>query len=140
MEIIMNKNQDPTSILKLEKLMFDKIEFKRIGESTQSELELNIQSNIAVKQDPESYKVSLTLIGNKPDEYMFEICLIGIFTFKSDEVITEEAKLSLISKNTIAILMPYMRSEVSLLTAQPGLNCVVLPPFNINKILEENSD
>lgn len=36
-----------------------------------------------------------------------------------------------------AILMPYLRSEVSLLTAQPETDCVVLPVFNINKMLEE---
>ncbi len=43
----------------------------------------------------------------------------------------------MVTKNAIAILMPYLRSEVSLLTAQPGIECVVLPAFNINKILED---
>ena len=33
--------------------------------------------------------------------------------------------------------MPYLRSEVSLLTAQPEVECVVLPPFNINKMMED---
>ena len=48
----------------------------------------------------------------------------------------EEMKNTLISKNTVAILMPYLRSQVSLLTAQPEVECVVLPAFNINKMLE----
>ncbi len=46
----------------------------------------------------------------------------------------------LINKNAVAILMPYLRSEVSLLTAKPETECVVLPPFNINKMLEEQGD
>ena len=32
--------------------------------------------------------------------------------------------------------MPYLRSEISLLTAQPGMECIVLPPFNINKMVK----
>lgn len=43
----------------------------------------------------------------------------------------------MITKNTVAILMPYLRSELTLLTAQPEMESVVFPPFNINKMLEE---
>ena len=43
----------------------------------------------------------------------------------------------LINKNAVAILMPYLRSELTLLTAQPDTDSVVLPPFNINKMLEK---
>ena len=75
--------------------------------------------------------------GNKPDEYSFEISLTGFFTIEDDPNITQELKKDLVSKNAIAILMPYLRSEVSLLTAQPGVECVVLPAFNINKMLEK---
>ena len=42
----------------------------------------------------------------------------------------------LINKNAVAILMPYLRSELTLLTAQPDTDSVVLPPFNINKMFE----
>ena len=31
--------------------------------------------------------------------------------------------------------MPYLRSQVSLLTAQPEVECVVLPAFNVNAML-----
>ena len=43
----------------------------------------------------------------------------------------------LLRKNAVAILMPYLRSEVSLLTAQPEMDCVVLPPFNIDALMDE---
>ena len=39
--------------------------------------------------------------------------------------------------DAVAILMPYLRSELTLLTAQPEMESVVLPPFNINKMLEQ---
>lgn len=38
--------------------------------------------------------------------------------------------------DTVAILMPYVRSQVSLITAQPEVECVVLPPFNIVEMLK----
>ena len=125
------------SVLQLDKIVFDKIEFKRLGFSSEKELELEIQSNISQKQDADIYRVTLVLKGTKPEEYIFEISLTGFFSFEAENAIQEELKNTLVSKNAIAILMPYLRSEVSLLTAQPGVECVVLPAFNINKILED---
>lgn len=125
------------SVLHLDKIVFDTIEFKRVGFSSDKELELEIQSNIAQRQDTEVYKITLTLKGNKPEDYFFEISLSGFFTIETDDTVTNEMKGALISKNAVAILMPYLRSEVSLLTAQPGMECVVLPAFNINKIFED---
>ena len=121
----------------MKNLVFDKIEFKRTGFQNDKELELKIQSNISQRQDAEIYKITLIMNGNKPDEYSFEISLTGFFTIEDDPNITQELKKDLVSKNAIAILMPYLRSEVSLLTAQPGVECVVLPAFNINKMLEK---
>ncbi len=125
------------SVLQLDKIVFDKIEFKRLGFSSEKELELEIQSNISQKQNAEIYRVTLILKGNKPEEYIFEISLTGFFSFEAENMIQEELKNTLVTKNAIAILMPYLRSEVSLLTAQPGIECVVLPAFNVNKILED---
>lgn len=124
------------SILKLDKIAFDKIEFRRTGYSSEKEIQFQIEANIAQKQDAEVYRVNLILKGLKPGEYDLEISLVGFFTFQSDKGYTGDLKNSLISKNAVAILMPYLRSEVSLLTAQPGMDCVVLPVFNINKIIQ----
>ncbi len=125
------------SILKLDKMVFDKIEFQRLGFKNDNELEFELQSNIAQKQGTETYKSTLILKGKKPEEYIFEISLTGFFSIEPDEELTEEIKNTLISKNTIAILMPYLRSEVSILTAQPEIECVVLPPFNVNSMFDE---
>ena len=123
------------SVLKLNNLVFDKIEFKRLGFKNDKEIELEIQSKIAQKQDTDLYRITLILNGNKPDEYTFEISLTGYFTIEDDPSITQELKNDLVSKNATAILMPYLRSEVSLLTAQPEMDCIVLPVFNINNML-----
>lgn len=131
----MEKREAVLSVLKLEKIVFDKIEFKRLGFSSGKELELEIQSTISQQKDKNSYRVTLELMGNKPEEYLLGISLTGFFSIEEEENLEEETKNTLITKNSVAILMPYLRSEVSLLTAQPGMECVVLPAFNINEML-----
>ena len=81
------------------------------------------------------YKVSLTLKGNKPEEFLLCVKLSGYFTIQ-EENMTEELKHILLTKNSVAILLPYLRSQVSLLTAQPETDTVILPILNVNNFDE----
>lgn len=119
------------SVLSLDKLMFEKLEFKRIGMKNESAIEFNLQAVINKKQNEEIYKVTLILTGNKEKEYTLEISLSGFFSFDEKGELDEEFKRTLINENAVAIIMPYLRSQVSLMTAQPEVDCVVLPPFNV---------
>lgn len=127
---------DMKSILRLDKVVFDKIEFDRLGFKNDTELKLEIQTNIGERKDKAAYKVTVIAIGKKPDEYKFHISITGYFTFRTEDIETD-LKNELISKNSVAILMPYLRSEISLLTAQPETETVVLPVFNINRMMDE---
>ena len=40
-------------------------------------------------------------------------------------------------KNTVAIMFPFIRSQVSILTTQPGMIPIVMPPININALVED---
>lgn len=132
----MENNKNIESVLRLNKIVFDKIEFNRLGFKSDKEVELEIQSNISQRQDSDFYRVTLVLKGKKPEEYTLEIGLSGFFSIEVDGELSEELKNTLITKNSVAILMPYLRSQVSLLTAQPEVDCVVLPAFNINSMLD----
>ncbi len=132
----MGNHKSIESVLKLNKIVFEKIEFQRLDFQNDSEFEFAIQSNISKRQDTEMYKVTLILNGKKSEEYTLEIRLSGFFSIEADGELTEDLKNTLVTKNSVAILMPYLRSEVSLLTAQPETECVVLPAFNINNMLE----
>lgn len=125
------------SILILDKLVFDKIEFKRTGMKNESEIEFNLQTVINKKKNEEIYRVTLMLSGNKEKEYTIEIVLSGYFSFEENKKMDAELKQTLISQNAVAIIMPYLRSQVSLITAQPEVDCVVLPPFDITQMLAE---
>ena len=126
------------SVLNMNRLVFDKIEFDRQGFKNQNRPSYLIETHFAKNQQENMYRVTLVLKCDKKDEYTFEISLTGYFSFDSKEEIDENEKNELISKNAVAIIMPYLRSQVSLLTAQPEVDCVVLPPFNINNMLKED--
>lgn len=131
---------DIKSALVLERLVFDKIEFTRKGFQNKNEISFEIRVQIGVGMDQENaYKVTLILSGDKQDEYELEISLSGYFAIENDDSLDEKRKEDLINRNAVAILMPYLRSEVSLLTAQPETESVVLPPFNINKMMDSQS-
>lgn len=128
--------KEVNSVLHLDKLVFEKIEFKRTGMKNNTEIEFRLQVVVNKKQDEEVYKVTLILAGNKEKEYTLDITLSGFFSFNENEELDENFKKSLINKNAVAIIMPYMRSQVSLITAQPEVECVVMPPFNIVGMME----
>ena len=132
------ENQDKIlSPLQLQKMVFDKIEFTRLGFKNDNNPKFNIESNfMQAAEDENFFKVELLMKCRKEDEYNFEIKLDGYFSFSDDSKLEESEKETLITKNAVAILMPFMRSQISLLTAQPETDCIVLPPFNINSMLE----
>lgn len=127
---------DFNSVLTLQEMVFDKIQFERKGFKNSNEVEFELQVQIGVS-DEGIYKVTLVLNSVKKDEYDIIISLTGIFSV--DQKIEDKTRDILINKNAVAILMPYLRSELSLLTAQPNTECIVLPPFNINKMLEKST-
>lgn len=127
---------DVRSVLKMNRLVFDKILFDRNGFKNENPLTHSLEASFAKNIKDDVYRVTLVLKGEKKDEYTLEISLTGFFSFSGEEDTDEELKSELISKNTIAIMMPYLRSQLSLLTAQPEVDCVILPPFNINKMME----
>lgn len=121
------------SVLILQKMVFDKIEFDRKGFKNNKELKFELQVQIGIDEN-DTYKVTLVLNGAKQDEYDIVISLSGFFRVEGQEELEDKIIQDLINKNAVAILMPYLRSELTLLTAQPETDSVVLPPFNINKI------
>lgn len=118
-------------VLELQQLVFDEITFKRLGfKNPKSELAMSLNITID-KENQKIYRVKLTVNGEKQEEYRFKIVLIGFFSI---QLHNEEEIKNILSKNAVAIMFPYLRSQISLLTAQPGTESVVLPPININSI------
>ena len=85
--------------------------------------------------DNNQYKCSLALMLSDEDEtVILEIVVSGIFEFNA--ILDNEQKQIILSKNTMAILFPYLRAQATLLTAQPDMEPVVIPAININALLQ----
>ena len=123
-----------TSVLKLKTIVFDKIEFHRKGFKNSIDPKFTISVQIG-KNKTDGYKVTLTIEADKEKEYELSISLSGLFSIENDNSLTDDIKQDLINKNAVAILMPYLRSELTLLTSQPNMDSIVLPPLNINKLM-----
>ena len=97
---------------------------------TQSSIGKNID-----KLDEKEYKCSLTLKMSDEEETVdLEIVISGIFEFQSE--LNADQKEIIITKNTMSILFPYLRAQVTLMTAQPDIEPVVIPAININALLQ----
>lgn len=128
----MNKN-----VLELTKIVFDEIRFDRKGFKNNSEFSYTLKCKIGQHEESGVYRVMLTLDGEKKDEYSVKIRLSGFFSL--DETIEAEKKEFLLTKNTVAILYPYLRSQLSVLTAQPDTDVEVLPVVNVCSSTEKKS-
>ena len=138
--IMMLQDSYNESVVKMERLYFNKLYFVR----TDDEI---IADNL---------KIQFTKSYNFNDDHTF--CIVGFgctVKSKDDKKINLEASIighftclgtspelrdNLLKKNSIAILFPYLRSQISLLTTQPELSPIILPPMNIEAVFENASE
>lgn len=126
-------NMENNCILKLNHLLFDEITFNRVN--FKSENDLQVEFGFAFnKRENGEFVSSIRVIGTKKDEYNFVVRVSGYFQISE----TVEDSTILIQQNAIAIVFPYIRSQISLLTAQPEVDPVILPPMNIAQMVKES--
>ena len=126
-------NMENNGILKLNHLLFDEITFNRVNFKSKNDLQVEFGFAFNKRENGE-FVSSIRIIGTKKDEYNFVVRASGYFQI-SEAV--EDSDI-LIQQNAIAIVFPYIRSQISLLTAQPEVDPVILPPMNIAQMVKES--
>lgn len=122
--------------LKLEKLFVSECRFSCPDTISADDIKLRFDVKHKIDKFEEfSHRVEMKLTLNDIDgsKVKLELTLVGIFN-------TTQGNLSLIERNSLAIMFPYARSYVSLVTAQPGMAPIVLPPMNIVALLAANQE
>ena len=129
----MKLKESTTSILKLNGIHFNELSFKR-RDSTDSVIDDCELTRKIVDIDVDNFTVELNF---KLSTSIFEmsISLEGKFNIVCEDALMKER---LKKNNTISILFPYIRSEVTLLTSQPEMTPVIIP-ININKLIDEST-
>ena len=59
---------------------------------------------------------------------------VGMFQIDADD---QKQLDSLARYNTVAMMMPFIRSQIALLTSQPRMSPLVLPAIDIVKLIDE---
>lgn len=119
------------SPLKLDNIYFKEIYMTSTGEKVNNEGEANFNFHLeepVIKDN--SLSIELYCRIEIENIVILQLCMVG--KFKADN----EEFLKRMIPNAVAIIFPYLRSQVSLMTAQPNIPTIVMPPMNINSLLE----
>ena len=122
------------SVLILEKIEIAESSFRKKDESLEG-LELGVQVNHKItKLDDEQFEVLLETTVSDEDEKVF-VNVKGRAVFSN-----RQGNMDMFEKNTIAIMFPYIRSYISIITTQPGMNPIVLPAMNIAAMINDKKN
>ena len=120
--------QELKSDLKLEHFYFSYCSIERGRTVKTGDVRMFLSKEIQ-ELSTHTYEVILSLFATKEDLKM-RITANGIFKVKADIADKDE----LLQRNAVAIMFPYIRSQATLLTSQPGMKPIVMPIVNTNKI------
>ena len=113
------------SPLVLEKIEITESTFRKKDVSL-DELELGVRVEHSVENIGEDeYEIVLNTTVSDENENVY-VNVRGKAIFR-----TQQKNMDMLEKNTIAIIFPYIRSYISIITTQPGMPPIVLPAMNI---------
>lgn len=118
------------------KYQFDKV-FIDLEEHKSDEMNLDFVTSGIYYKENSSYELVFTLkVTNIPQAKPFvEVRCIGIFQFEN--VNSFEEIPDFFYKNSIAILFPFVRAYVSIITIQANVPSVMLPTLNLSSLESE---
>lgn len=129
---MMRVNSKYTSPLILKKIEVTGASFHRKEDDISNlELDLSVEKKID-EIDENTYRVSLKTDVHDDDSFLnVSVTTIGIFE-------TDQKYHSLVESNAIAIMFPFVRSYITSLTTQPGMEPIVLPAINVLSLVKDN--
>lgn len=130
-------NNENNGKLILLDLGFTKFSFNRrqVVNSDNAQISLSVKYDRKIDDDKEVKVTIETALKGDNDSYDLSLTTVG--TFKIDFPNSSKEFIEIImQRNTVAIMFPYIRSQITLLTSQPGFKPIVLQPINVNELIE----
>jgi len=127
------------SDLQMKDIYFSKIEFiqnKDLNELGEIKLSTNYKIDIRDLNEDEKEILFSVQIFSEDERLSVNLVANGLFKLESVNLSKEEKDI-VFKHNAVAIMFPFIRSQVALITAQPGLNSVMLQPINTSKIWDK---
>jgi preprotein translocase subunit SecB len=120
------------SPLVLEKIEIIESTFRKKDESLEGlELGVQVERNLNKVADGVFEVLLETTVSDEEEKVFVNVKGRGIFS-------TQQENMDILEKNTIAIMFPYIRSYISIMTTQPGMNPIVLPAMNIVAMVNDH--
>lgn len=127
----MNIQGDVSSSLLMDNVYFEDVHLTTTGASAAGDGNADVSFKIGVPEIADNKMTIKMHCTVSIDGIMqLDICLVGCFASNDEEF------LKRMIPNAVAIIFPYLRAQVSLMTAQPNLPTLVLPAININALLD----
>ena len=122
--------------LQMNELYFSKYDFVQTRADNDTDYKTSFQIEYAVNSHNSSkFRIIIkTTLKNKTESVILNLETTGVFTIDK-EGLNDDIEEHLIKVNTVAIMFPFIRSQISLLTTQPGFEPILLPPININALM-----
>lgn len=128
---------DGNCILYLQDLVFSSFNYELLNKP-QKEQELHVGHSIKYYVNGNLVRVELHTNIYCDNFMKLDLITIGHFEINEKAIVSDQDPDSLRKfitvNNTVAIMFPYIRAQVTLLTSQPGFNSVVLPPIDITQM------
>ena len=122
-----------SDVIKMKNLYFQSIDFEATGEQADNEgcADVRFKEEHDIKENIIDIKLYSEV--EIDGVFVLKICLRGAFE-------VDNMDSNRILPNAIAIMFPYLRSQVSIMTAQPNIPTISLKPVNINALLEKQKE
>jgi len=115
---------------------FDKVYINLHNYKKEDDLGILFQPKGVFQKDKKIFElIFLVSLQHKNTEPFVRINCKGLFKFKDVETIEDIPDF--FYKNSIAILFPYVRSYISLVTTQANVPGIILPTYNLSSLEEK---
>ena len=104
-------------MLQMDELYFSSFDFEQSREDSNTEYDVSFHIEYAKnKKDSAKFRVMIrTAVENKTGSVRIRLDTVGIFTIENFEL-DRDLNERILKANTVAIMFPYIRSQISLLT------------------------
>lgn len=136
-KILDAEDKNLMSRLVLDHLVCDELSFERYGFSSDGSPKADIKVAFGVKQDGEnSHRVTMEVTATRKNEFTASVRITGYFTISDRDPMRDV----LLNQNALAIIFPFVRSQMSLLTTQPETTPIILPVINIAEMIKTSEE
>ena len=129
------ENQAAYSALQMIHTVVDEISFKRKGFADRTKpLSDTFQIGRAINKDSEGhYRVTLQTKVERENEFEVFLKMTGYFLIADDDPNLD----TLLKKNAVAILFPFVRAELTLISSQPDTHPIMMPVVNVETLFND---